>query len=139
MLERYGRTLSGPAFRHFGVVLQANAVAPAEPFAPVDQYQVPDCLSDDEPNFIGGLEVDVRNYMVGVETRDQAFLYLGVARVGVQVVRFDGHTGVLSPVGIIQTPGDASGMVIKEYPQGSSYEKLLFLADYDGGVRVYHD
>lgn len=129
---------------HFGAVLQPGAAAPAVDFAPIKTYQATGSFSDGEPNFVSGLAVDSRLWSVnGGAEEEHLFIYLGVSRLGVEVLRFDlnGQNGQGTPglkkVGIIQTPGDGSGLYIQEYGPNDPFEKLLFVGDYDAGFRIF--
>lgn len=129
---------------HFGAVLQAGGASPAVDFAPIKSYQSTLSFSDDEPNYLAGLAVDSRLWSVnGGAEEEHLFIYLGVSRLGVEVLRFDlnGANGQGTPgltkVGVIQTPGDASGLYIQEYGPNDPFEKLLFVGDYDAGFRIF--
>jgi len=138
------------AYRHFGPLLQAGSQVNVPPgFTPTDRgpiktFQTTLSLSDDEPNFIAGMAVDSRMWSVnGGAEKEHIFIYIGVSRLGVEVLRLDlnGPTGQGDPnlvrVGAIQTPGDASGIHIQEYGPNDPYEKLMFVADYDAGFRIF--
>jgi hypothetical protein len=136
----FGSTV--PGYLHFGAVLQTGGVSPAVDVSPIDSIELVASVSDDERNYLGGFEVDVRQWQAQpwAASKSHAFLYAGLSRVGIQVCSFDPDAGTLAPVGVVQTPGDATGLYITdETGQAAPNERLMFVGDYDGGIRIYRD
>ena len=80
--------------------------------------------------------------------RNEIYVYLGVLRAGVEVLRFDvnatSSTNRLSHVDLIQTPGETGLLNISVKPNLTGYdehgfidEKLLFVGDAIAGFRIY--
>jgi hypothetical protein len=96
------------------------------------------------PHVIPDAEI-VLDDLVTVSGEDQqtvTYIYLGVPRRGVEVLKLSFDSGASIPSldyqGTIQTPGNASRLHIQRFAGSGSYpEALLYVADYDGGIRIY--
>lgn len=100
-------------------------------------YQTQRSLSDDHPNGVYGCEV----VQEGIGANLVTYVYLGVPRIGIEVAKlyFDASNQAhLDYLGRIQTPGNGTSLFVREFAPGSyPFEKLLYLSDYDGGMRVF--
>ncbi len=70
--------------------------------------------------------------------REETYVYLGVARVGVEVLRFEPAAidpqARLEYLGIVQTPGETEGLWIRTDPV--SGQRQLLIGNTVGGIRV---
>jgi hypothetical protein len=109
--------------------------------APLVTYQTQQSLSDLEPNGVYKCEVVTEAQAPGSPT----YVYLAVPRIGIEVLELgfgcpgppDPCAPTLTYIGRIQTPGNASGVFVQSFGGGGIPDKLLFVGDYDGGMRIY--
>ena len=122
---------------------------------PVATYFTQESLSDSHPHGVFGLEV-VPEAWTDPETQEpraETYVYLGVPRIGIEVLKLgwldvsaQGAPARWAPdlphlgrghgyIGRIQTPGNASYLSVGQV----SGETYLFLADYDGGIRIFRN
>jgi hypothetical protein len=118
--------------------------------APLAVYETQRSLSDDLTNGVYGLEVVHEEWLVGPVAQEATYAYLGVPRVGVELAKLEftwdtpsqSYLPVLTYKGRIQTPGDGSGLFVQTFTldqqNNEGYPRsLLYVADYDGGIRIY--
>jgi hypothetical protein len=108
---------------------------------PLATYTTQESLSDAQPNGIYGCEVVNEVWNNGADKA--TYVYLGVPRIGVEVAKltFDGsNQAQLDYIGRIQTPGNATNLYVEQFgpnPPPGYPASLLYVADYDGGIRIY--
>ncbi len=110
----------------------------ASAFPPFAQRPVTADLSDPLGTNLYGLAIDVATWVDESETpREELYVYLGVSRVGIEVLRLapDAPAGSrLVHLGIVQTPGESEGLWIRTDPD--SGQRQLLVANKLGGVRL---
>ena len=98
-------------------------------------FEAPLCLTDDLPNNIYEIALDHAEWSSGGEDLEALYVYVGVERVGIEVLRFDPtcpNGDRLEKVRLVQTPGNVRAMVLRD--QGG--DKTLVVNDGDGGLRI---
>lgn len=117
---------------------------PAGPYteqqvAPIATFLISDDLTDPLRGPLYSLALDTVAWVDSYEAqREETYVYLGVARVGVEVLRFE--PGAIDPearlvsLGIVQTPGEAEGLWIRTDPVSGL--RQLLIANTVGGIRL---
>jgi hypothetical protein len=91
-------------------------------------WESPPNLFDDQPSEVFDIAVDAGS-------EGKATVYVGVARVGIEVLEFDPLSATpLQKIERLQTPGRAAGLEVRV---GSGGEHHLLVTDYGGGIRIY--
>jgi len=100
------------------------------------EWRTPPSVSDDLPNTVWGIDIDLSDTTGGPEP-DEVHVYVLVARRGIEVLRFEpsGSPAWLVPIDSIETPSGSGGISIRNLP--TSGETDLFLSGRNCGLRVF--
>jgi hypothetical protein len=134
ILDLNGSTTPGPPTDHYGWFF-------TDP--PVSTYETQKTLSDDHPNGVWGCEVVQESWVDGNgDPQSETYVYFGVPRIGVEVAKLNFNssgTPSLDYLGRIRTPGVVAWVQVEEFssPLAGGHKKLLYVADYNGGMRIY--
>lgn len=101
----------------------------------LQDWRVPESVSDDLPNTVWSLAVDLADTGGGPEP-DEVHVYALVGRVGIEVLRLDtSGTPQLVPIDHIETPSGSGGISTQVHPQTG--QKTLLLSERDCGLRAF--
>lgn len=111
----------------------------------LDQHGQPNAILDDEltwyapPGLIDDLPSNVLDLVID-ETPSGIYVYVGVRRVGIEILSFDptlpDKEDWLTKVGRLQTANDPFGLAVRVDDEG---KKTLLVTDHFGGFRIYED
>jgi hypothetical protein len=137
--EREGRVFAFVA-DHGGRVLAYELTDllhdPTRDLAPLDVWEAPKSLWDDHPNTIRTIAMDHAVWSDAEGDHDEIYVYAGVHRTGVQVLRWCATDGHFQEVTLVQTP-DQSNFVELRTDRRNPDQVLKTLLVTDGiGVRI---
>lgn len=102
----------------------------------LEEWRTPECVSDDLSNSVYGLAVHLAD-TDDDGTPDEVQIYVAVARVGIEVLRFDptGTPSFLEEYDHIETPSGSAGIRIRELPLTGEID--LLVSERNSGLRVF--
>ena len=102
----------------------------------IETWSAPLSLMDDYRNNVYELAVDVSRPQTVGPPRVKVYVYVGVERVGMQILEFDPRRALgqrLREVKLVQTPGNVHALTIRNI----GGRKSLLMSDGPGGIRIY--
>lgn len=102
----------------------------------LEEWRTPEAVSDDYPNTVFDVAVHLADTGGGPEP-DEVHVYVAVARVAIEVLRFEpsGSPAYLVPLDHIETPSGSGGLCIWQSEDGT--EQALLFAERNCGVRGF--
>ncbi|MFT7671276.1 MAG: hypothetical protein ACI8X5_003993 [Planctomycetota bacterium] len=110
--------------------------------APLDTYETQTNLTDNYANGVWGCVVMDETWTDSSGSHAATYVYMGVPRIGIEVARLEfdsSQNPYLDYLGRIRTPGNLAWLEVEEFdpPLAGGTNKLLYVSDYNGGMRIY--